>query len=524
MATVTVTKNLTDLWTAESASSPAWTTLSPATYTGFQREGTYCLGDKCSATTITGYITITSADLSGSRIYIWMRCNGEVDTQANGGFGIVVGDGTNRRAYYVGGNDAMGFQVGAWQCLMLDCDNPPTGYNAEQGSSAPDFTQVTQVGVRFKTLTATLGNNDNVFWDIARYGTGISVTGGTSGDYADLSLIEADDASTASGKAYGIIREIDTGVYGVQGDIIFGTATTYFACDDDEIIVEDHVHGSGTPLKHDLFSKSSGIALSNFTCGTVVGSGDSESGRNGLTIRNANYTNIVDFDTTGWKAGDLYGSTLIGVNGTIDLAWSAAVYPAHVAGCSFINCSRVEGSVSSNYETVWRNCSFIGTAAVPTGGKGDSAFLWNDADVDMKTCSFIANTDASENPHGIEFSIAGEFDLDDIIFSGNDYDIEFIERFDEREHGRRRGQHHDQHGGYDQGDGFDRGRAGVDARGPRWNRVDERSGGYDWRGVGDLCVHVGPGRDRARSRQRHDRLGKTMGRWQLLRRVGSGAE
>jgi hypothetical protein len=409
MATPTITKNLTDLWTAESSSSPSWTGLSPATYTDFQREGTYCLGEKCSKTTVDGYIAITSADMTGSRIYVWMKCNGEVETKANGGFRIVVGDGTNRRIYYVGGSDDYGFQVGGWNCFMLDCDNPPTGYTQDAGSVEPDFSAVTQVGVGFYTITSSLANADNV-------GAGNGVT---------LADIAADDALTTSGKAYGIVREIDAGVYGVQGNIRFGSGASscYFEADDDTILLEDHVHGSGTPAEFTIDTAVS-IGYCSVRIGTIVGSGDTRSGRNGLTVLNANQTNVVNWTFSVTDSLTMYGCTFVGVNGDLTCKATGGVNQPIVAGCSFTACGKLIPWDSASYSTLVRNCLFVSTAEQPVTGVGDSAYQWP-ANGNLKYCQFIDHTDATENPHGIEFTVAGEYDLTDVVFTGCDYDIEF---------------------------------------------------------------------------------------------------
>ena len=164
---VTITNNMTTLYDAESTSG--WTTDDAVTtYTGFQRQGTYCIGMQASNGTTYAYKTITSTNLSNKVIYSWLR-SGNPTTKANGGFRIILGDGTNRRAYYVGGSDDMGFQVGTWSCFVLDTSNLPTNYSQLAGSSAPNLSAITEVGAQFNYASKAVGNADNVFIDICRY-------------------------------------------------------------------------------------------------------------------------------------------------------------------------------------------------------------------------------------------------------------------------------------------------------------------------------------------------------------------
>ena len=96
-----------------------------AAYSGFQRQGSACLGMQNSEETGHAYQTISATDLTSTRIYAWVQVWGDVDTAANGGFRVVLGDGNVRRAYYVGGSDSFGFQVGAWVCLVLEVAADP---------------------------------------------------------------------------------------------------------------------------------------------------------------------------------------------------------------------------------------------------------------------------------------------------------------------------------------------------------------------------------------------------------------
>ena len=194
-------------------------------------EASGCVGDVVSSTTTNPYVVATSVDLTDSLVYIWVRPFGTMDTFANGGVGIVVGDGTNRMAYYVGGSDRSGFRhaVGPieWTCFILDTGSLPTGKATIAGSEASmTWTAITDIGVRFKTLAKALGNVENCFIDVIRVGTeGLQITGGGSGTEGNFTEVTVQDALTTDGYALGIARLLATGVVGLQGPLTLGDAT-----------------------------------------------------------------------------------------------------------------------------------------------------------------------------------------------------------------------------------------------------------------------------------------------------------
>jgi len=409
---VTITKNLTTLWDAEEVGT--WTGLTPALYSGFNREGTYCLGDAASIETITGYMTFTAFDMTGKAVYIWMYCAGNMDTKANGGMGIVLGDGTNRRAYYVGGSDVTKFQIGTWGCYMIDASNPPTEYTQELGTAAPDFSAITQVGVRFKTLSKALGGADNCFWDIARYGTGLTIKGGgvdTEGTFAEIA---ADDASKASEKAYGIIREVQAGVFEVQGSLIFGddvgTESTYFK--DQDVVIVFANNGAGSSF-YQVKVVGNATGTNSFILGKKVGSGDTAVGANGVLIQTAGPGLKVDLSPSSANVNTLniYGSKLYKCSNGVILSTNTA---HEFIGDTVDQCGQVEAK-----QMVIRACTFSGYTL-----DADGALLWNET-INIKNCSFNANTDATNDPAAIEHpSAAGSpYTYDNLTFMGNDKDV-----------------------------------------------------------------------------------------------------
>lgn len=396
---------LTTLEDCESAES-GWTPPGNWTqYTGFNRQGTNCFGCGVSNTTYSCYKTVSSFDMSSAAVYVWIFAAGNMDVLASGGIGIVLGDGTNRRAYYVGGSDVSRFQIGAWSCFMVDGANPPALYNQELGG-APNFAAITQVGVHFKTLSKALGGADNCFIDYIHWGTGIRIEGGTTGDRGTFAEIAAaDEAKTG---AYGIVRQVQPGLFEVQGELIFGdngTADSYFEDEDAVIVFADN--GAGNVL-YNFGVSGNGTGINVFKLGEIVGAGDTAKGRNGCSIISAGPSVTVDLNDSNMDEVDVYGSTFRGL-GLIELSATAG---DDFIGNVIDNC----GQVTANQCRI-RACSFNGYTP-----DGDGALLWN-ATINVRNCTFVNNADVTNDPHAIEHPAQGSFNYYGMKFSGNDYDI-----------------------------------------------------------------------------------------------------
>jgi len=418
MSTPTVVLTNLTTWDAADATT-GWSQSGGgglATYSGFNREGTNCLGDQSGAANDwDAWHVGISSDLSNQRVYVWLAAFNSVDTKANGGFRIVLGDGTNRRSYYVGGSEDFGFQVGQWSCFVLDTANLPANYNQLAGSAAPSLTAITEIGGGIRTTTKALGPVDNVYIDIVRHGTGLIVYGGSLADPITLSELAADDASTASGKAYGIIREMQSGVFGVQGDIIWGdnagTNALYWKDQDAVVVVEDHVHGTGTPtaINIDVVANAT-HADQHVELGVAIGTGDAQSGSNGVQFRNASTVQSVsmDFSDADLHELELYGCSLLLVSGGITFSDDATLGIAHrVSGTTFDDC----GQIIINRVKI-RNC-FVNNYS----GTVDGAILWNENE-DIANCDFISNTRAIEHPA----SGGSPYTWDNLVMTSNTYD------------------------------------------------------------------------------------------------------
>ena len=361
---------------------------------------TGCIGTVVSNATEDVYFTMGSpVDMSGGLlVYVWVFLRGEMDTTANGGAQIMLGDGTNRIGFHLAGSDLAAFRhdqgpVG-WQCMVLDTANLPANTTARAGSlGGLNLSAITQVGAVFKTLVKSVGGTENCFVDVMRYGNGgIRVTGGTSGDPADLEQLAAQDRSNAN--AYGIVRRLGAGAFGAQGSLIFGGAATYFRQQNAAISFEDR------SLNVERYSMTVEGADVTFHLGSKVGVGDTATGANGVNVTvppgvGASFTATNDDFR-------VYGSALSGFTGGVTLPDDATA--------EFIG-SRVAGS-----GRLLSRSTELRDATVSGSVDPDGALLWTPS-TDLRNSSF------ADNPRGILHTDTGTFDYVGLSFSGNDFDV-----------------------------------------------------------------------------------------------------
>lgn len=418
---LSVALNLNLIDAAEATTGWSFSGITKTATATNSREGTNCVGGQVPVSSF-GYAwhthgsSINMTTAGNERVYIWVNSIG-AGTFAQSGWMVLIGDGTNRRAYRVGGSDDVPFAVKGWYCLMLDTANLPTTYQTVAGASQPTLTAITQFGFGIYNTVAPSGNALNVFVDVVRYGSGIIVTSGATDDIS-LADIAADDFSGATGKAYGIIREIQPGVYGIQGDVLFGDtggSSIDWKESDAVVIFEDRVRGASTNTNFQFSGQHSATGTFRVELGIAVSSGDDESGRSGVIFFSANPANQpIDFDFSDSDIEDvfLYGCSLTNLRGGT-IAFSADATNGishHLSGTGFSGCAQVDLGV-----TVARNCLFASTA--DTSG----ALLWNDS-INIKNSNFIGNTTgpAVEHPdwNGSEDGTVTSADPGTTLFDG----------------------------------------------------------------------------------------------------------
>jgi hypothetical protein len=426
---VTVTDVRTTPTNGEADATTGWTgsaTLTLFTTDPDPVEATGSLGMVVSTATQNLYLTISSTNLQNTLAYIWVFPRGAMDTTANGGQTLVLGDGTNLVGYHLAGSDKAAFRhengpVG-WQCLMLDTGNLPSAATAYAGTvGGLNLAAVTRIGAGYKTLAKSVGGVSNCFTDVVRYGNGgLRITAGTSGAPGKFSEIAADDRTTTTGKGYGIIRELGTGLYGVQGPLTFGdtagTTASYFADTSTSVVFEDRGVVGG---RYSITVQGNATGSTTFQLGTPSGTGDAKTGINGCTITMPAATSgtfvATDADL---QFCLIYGSTLNGFRGGLTFSSNATNGPNHdFCGNTLVNCGQMTPG-----RIVVRNCTFTAFVGASTGA--EAAILW-DANTNLKRSSFncATTTTNSIKGHGIKISNTGTVNFDTITFTGYGPDV-----------------------------------------------------------------------------------------------------
>ena len=219
---ITVTPNLTDITMCETVTGWSGGEGEFLIDGDVPLQGTYCMSDWVDLTTgAVATYAITSTDMSGTHMYVWLYCSGVVDTKTNGGYRLYAASSGGTATWYVGGKDT--HPAGGWNIFTVSLDATP-----DILTGTFDNTAVTSIGVAFKTLTAApiKGQTrfNNVFWDAIRYGTGLTVTSASTDNISMADIYAVDDDSTLK---YGVVTKpsgIDA--YVVNGKITLGNTGT----------------------------------------------------------------------------------------------------------------------------------------------------------------------------------------------------------------------------------------------------------------------------------------------------------
>lgn len=285
----------------------------------------------------SAYFTLgASVDMTpGHIIYQWISNRAEFDTVANVGVGLMLGDGTNRVAYGVGGSDAVGFAhfdgPVVWQCYTIDTGNLTAYPSVTVAGTAANLNlaAITQIGVYFKTVVKAVGGAVNCFWDIGRYldptvqdGCALTITTGSQADPGTFEDIAAADRLTGNLQAHGILRKLGEGLYGVQGSLMFGTGSgttsTWFEERNATVAFEDRGYEKD---KYRLVIRDNGTGTTTFKLGRKIGTGNTATGADGCSFT-VPASEGADFDAqTDTNVTDvfIYGSSFIGFDGGIKL-------------------------------------------------------------------------------------------------------------------------------------------------------------------------------------------------------------
>jgi len=391
---ITVTPNLTDVSMCESTTGWGGGIANLLLQSTAYIQGTYSLAAWINNTTsAVEYYTITAANLVGQHVYVWMLCNGRVDTKANGGYRIVLyTDASNYATFHVGGNDTHG---NGWNLLCCSADAAPT---AETGTFNP--ASVTMIGIQFKTITAATKQGQtyiqNCFWDAVRYGSGLTITSGATDAICLEDIFAVDDNVNYK---YGVVQK-SYGSYIVQGKLTFGSASSGdvdFSDSNQVVIFPDN------DLVADSFYGIQVLGNTGGTTNFTLGENSGGSGISGCTFKAVGTkTFTLDVSTAANDIIGLYGSNFINA-GTITL-------PETGTNKEMLNCNitTMDGVVISTCKT--ENCNFISA--------DDEAVNLSNTGHNLKDSTFISN------PNAIRVTSAGTYTFDNLQFTGNTVDID----------------------------------------------------------------------------------------------------
>jgi len=329
----TVTSNLIDVNTCEVIGS--WVAGIGATGTtlqdtfGLKKQGSFCLAMSVFLATSEVVIPITSIDLTGATIYVWLNfvTTYAMGTLTSGAMRVRIQDGTNWGDWFVGGTDNYGnleatatgtggTGVGGWVCYAI---NTARAFSLKS-ASAPALTTITSIGVGFSSPSAdpTGGNaTNNVFWDVIRHDNKLGLNGGlaiSAGTVASPATFQDFvDADNLAANAYGVARK-SVGAYVLKGPITIGSATAGTATEfndksqtvtfDDALVATSGIYG--------ITIKGNTTAATNVTWGNFVSSVASK----GISISSpGNVLEKLATATGGIQPG--YGSLAVATTTTI---------------------------------------------------------------------------------------------------------------------------------------------------------------------------------------------------------------
>lgn len=319
-------------------------------------------------------------------LFVWLYATtpGLMDTLANFGMTVAVGTATNAVVeFHVAG--AAEYAAGGWVCW-------PIHYKNTANTSIPYRTLTGSPGADPQYFGGELSTTDtvravNFGVDVQRYGTGIFITSGSSGDPATFTGAAAKNDLVAN--RWGVLLGVPGG-FAQQGRVVLGqnsgsipdSSGTYFSDSNQLITFTDTPHA-----RSDFTEIFIDVAATEFylTSVTMLGLGQTNSGR--LTYNDS---------------------------GTLSV----------LKTCTFasIGPTSLQASVTASGST-WRDCGLItqNSAALENctfdGVSGSTAYqLLSDHPRDITNCSFVSG--GTGTGHGIRFTTPGTYTFTGNLFSG----------------------------------------------------------------------------------------------------------
>jgi hypothetical protein len=344
-------------------------------------------------------------DFTDTTIYMLIK-DGLVDSYANGGAQIIIGDGTNRVGYDVAGNDAQGLPLELfYRCYKLDVAEvvaTPGGNNAYAGTEASlSQSAITQIGYGSLHLAKAVGNVPNAFIDSITYlvnsSYALTINGGTVGTPETMADVAGDDITNGWGMVGNPLASQYVIFANTEWGTPSGTADSYFVGTDEQwYFVGDNLGGRA-------------LAAGNFIH-RLIGNG---TGTNSFVL-----TRVIMENT--------------GTRGPFDLS-NSDMDIVQLDGCSFTNFGvitmpTVVASDKFCNNTVFNNCDQMDLQSLDMDGcvfngstDANGFFVWDENTTDpANQDNFTLNSDGTGN--GIEVAPTGAgpftYNIDGYTFDG----------------------------------------------------------------------------------------------------------
>jgi hypothetical protein len=408
------TDNRTELNSCDSVTG--WTSdSSPATdnSTGSFYQGSASITDQASNTAWEAYTTNDTAtsttfniNMNSVTVYMMVKDN-LVETFANGGVQLEIGDGTNRIAYNVGGNNAVGLSVSPFfNTYKLDVSvivATPGSFTAQAGSEASlNQGAITQVGFGTIHLAKAVGSVDNLKIDNFKYvangSYALTINGGSSGTPISMATVKTADVSGG----WGMISNPLGTQYGFFAPTQWGNPST----------VADHYFSASNEQWYWIGDNSGGHAVGtgNFPFRLVSNATDTGS----FVISNVVIVNTgtgADFDAsdTNFETIQIDGCTMIGLASFSTP--SSGGTSRYCTNTIFSSC----GQITANGADM-TGCSVSGYEGTSDTG----ALVWDISTNPNSILDDMTFTKGTASTHGIEFGTSSptSMTLNGLTFSG----------------------------------------------------------------------------------------------------------
>ncbi len=362
--------------------------------------------------------TNLNLDLSGHTVYVIVKHN-LGDSYTNGGIQIMLGDGTDRIGYDVGGNDAVGLPLTPFfNVFKLDTDQSqatPGSFTTFAGSEANlTYTAITQVGYGSLQPSKAQGNVANTFIYHQNGNAGLEISGGTSGTPETTADVVGDDETNG----WGMISNPVGDQYGFIAPVAFGDVTSagtvdcYFTTSDEAWVLYGD-NGGGRVVDYpnmivyvgQASAATTELRLTNITM-TCVGT---PSRWTHTAITHDAIADVARYDNCVFtNMGQFFGKTA----GT----WNATNYEYN--GCTFNN----SGPMLPRGHTL-TNCVFNGTQGnLPTGFNDNNIALFFTQDESGRSDHSDLTFNSGGTGHAIELRPTGAgpftYNFDNFQFNG----------------------------------------------------------------------------------------------------------